>query len=74
MLDDATPRDVWAEYEQRKRALSPALTPDQYQLELARIADELGVGVAFDDLTADQLGAQAACIARHTTRGTGCKP
>lgn len=33
----------WAEYERRKQALSPDLSPSERERECKRIADELGI-------------------------------
>lgn len=37
------PVDVWAKYEQLKAEIPKELSPEEYQAECKRIADELGI-------------------------------
>lgn len=68
VLDSTTPREVWQEYEERKRAMDAHLSWRAYEAALDALALELGCGVATFELTADQRAAQLAAIAKHGGR------
>lgn len=68
MLDSLTPREVWLEYEARKRELPRALTPAVYELAVSRIARELGLDRPRSALTAAQRDAQRAAVRRRCGR------
>lgn len=70
-LDDVTPREVWAEYSRRKAELLE-LDVYGYLAALDQLELELGIGLPPQHLTALQLEAQRAAIARHG--GTECTP
>lgn len=62
VVDDFTPREVWAEYARRKAALDPSMGAAEYHDAVARIAAELGCGVAPEDLTTAQRLAQKRIV------------
>lgn len=68
MFDTITPREVWQEYEERKAATAHGAYVWDYCVRLAEIAEELGCGVAPDELTIAQCAAQTAAVAKHGGR------
>lgn len=71
MLDATTPRAVFREYEARKARLSPTLSPADYERAVMAIGDELGIGLAPDELTEAQRERQARAVAQW---GSSCAP
>ena len=77
-MDDFTPREVWQEYEARKRAIDSVLMHQvgemhrRRDLDVQAAADALGCGVPQHQLTERQRDAQQYAIARwRETAGCG---
>lgn len=63
LFDDFTPREVWLEYEARKRAIACAtVRSDDHNRLVSALVDELGLGINPDSLTAAQRAAQERAI------------
>ncbi len=76
-MDETTPREVWQEYEARKRAIDASLTHRiselyrQRDLDVERAANALGCGVPEHLLSDDQRAAQAYAVRRWQSTA-GC--
>lgn len=68
LFDVETPREVWAEYEERKAAFRYGPFMWDYATACQLVADELGAGVPPDELTDEQREAQRAAIEKHGGR------
>lgn len=76
-MDHCTPREVWQEYEARKRAIDASVTYRMGEIHRQRdrdveaVAQALGCGVPPALLTADQRHEQAYAI-RRWRESVGC--